>query len=284
MTTPNSQTLAATAQAAPPEQMLSLNTASNFQFSGVSLDNLTEEKYSLVTVVVDMSGSMSGYEREVENCCHRIVEACKLSPYRNNLLLRLVTFNYDIQEVHGFREITRLTPNEYSNKFRATGGTNLYPSTRTSVDASLAYARTLTAQDYQVNGVVYIITDGGDTSGTPLSTVKDALDVVKRAEVLDSLAVILIGIGPQSVSAGLSNFHVQAGLTEFANLSDLVQHQSMTGALAKLGGMVSRSIVSTSRSLAGGTSTAQASAMGAPTAAPAAPVAAGGMVSGTLTF
>lgn len=252
MTTPNVSTTI--------PDMQELTTASNFAFSGVSLNELQASEYTLVTIAVDMSGSMSGHERNVEQCCNAIIKACRKSPRKNNLLVRLVTFDDTVHEVHGFREIQKISDTEYNQKFRAGGGTELYFAVKTAIEASVTYGALLNGQDYQVNGVLYVVTDGMDNNMSYTANhVKQAYDAGVKAEVLESIAVILIGVGDSGVSSALAHFQQAAGLTQFIDLSALVQKTSMEGTLAKMAGFVSKSIESTSRSLQGGNSNAQAS-------------------------
>lgn len=48
--------------------MQTMQTASNFHFQAVGLDALGATEYTLATVVVDISGSVSGWERQLEDC------------------------------------------------------------------------------------------------------------------------------------------------------------------------------------------------------------------------
>jgi hypothetical protein len=81
-----------------------------FEFSGVRPEKLGATEYTLVTVVVDETGSVSAFADELLRCVRAIVEACASSPRADNLLLRLVTFNDRVAEIHGFRPLTTPKP------------------------------------------------------------------------------------------------------------------------------------------------------------------------------
>ena len=57
--------------------MTTMITQSDFQFSGVDVDNLTSSEYTLVTLAIDMSSSVSYYNTELRECIKTIIETCK---------------------------------------------------------------------------------------------------------------------------------------------------------------------------------------------------------------
>lgn len=242
------------------DSMQNIQTQSNFQFSAIGLDELEATEYTLATVVVDLSGSVSGWERQLEDCLKAIVNSCKRSPRSDNLILRVVQFNDSLTEIHGFKELNTIGENEYTNTLQASGSTSLYDAVLEAAEATTTYGEMLTNQDYMANGVIYVLTDGMDnTSRHNASQIKDRILSVKRDEVLDSMAVILVGIGHHGASQYLDNFKQEAEITQFVDLEDLFNKTSPEGALAKLAGYVSRSISSTSQALASGNSTPMAS-------------------------
>ena len=58
------------------DTMEELNTASNYKFSAVKIDELGAAKYTLVTVAQDVSGSVYNYATEMESCLKTILESC----------------------------------------------------------------------------------------------------------------------------------------------------------------------------------------------------------------
>lgn len=241
------------------ENMSQLVTPSNFQFSAASLDSLGATEYTLATIIVDVSGSVNGWERELEKCIKEIAKSCKKSPRCDNLMLRVVKFNDGITEVHGFKELVSIKDSDYDNTLKPYGSTALYQAVQSSVEASRTYGKTLSGQDFSANAVVYVITDGEDNCGgaTPTSN-KKAIEAVQKEEALESLAVILIGVGNDANnSVYLDEYKNKAGITQFIDLTGLFNKSSPAGALAKLAGFVSKSISSTSQALASGNSVPQ---------------------------
>ena len=235
--------------------MQQMQTPNNFRFSATGIDQLGATEYTLATVVVDISSSVDGFQRQLEDCLKAIVNACKKSPRSDNLMLRVVKFNDSVTEVHGFKELNTININDYSNTLNPAGCTALFDAVQEAIEATSEYGRLLKGQDYQANAVVYILTDGEDNRSrmTPTS-IKNAVNSVKRQEQLESLAVILVGVGQHNAGAYLDGFRQDANITQFVDLEELFRKTSPEGALAKLAGFVSKSISSTSQALASGNS------------------------------
>ena len=245
------------------DSMQQLATASNYGFSAVSLDALGAAEYTLATIAVDLSGSVAGWERELEKCVKTIVESCQDSPRADNLLLRVITFDNNLKEVHGFRLLSDINPDEYANAFQVGGSTALCDAVQSAVEASASYAELLRNQDYDVNAVVYVLTDGCENaSGATANSVRNAIDLTRKQEKLQSIATILIGVGYGDggfVAQALDEFKTKTNMTQFVDLTELFNKQSPAKALAKLAGYVSRSISTTSQALSTGSSTAASS-------------------------
>lgn len=243
--------------------MQQLNTASNYAFSAVGLGDLESAEYTLVTIAVDLSGSVGGWERELEKCVKTIVESLHDSPREDNLLLRVITFDDNLREVHGFRLLATIQPDEYDNSFKVGGSTALYDAVQSGIEASDLYAEILTDQEFDVNAVVYILTDGcNNAGGATAQTVSDSIIAARHREKLQSISAILIGVGYDTgghIAQELDTFKQTANITQFVDLTELFNKQSPAKALAKLAGFVSQSISTYSQSLASGNSTAASS-------------------------
>lgn len=226
----------------------------NYTFSAVNINELGSSEYTLVTIVLDTSGSVINYKTELENCLEEIVKSCKFSPRVDNLMLRLVTFNSNENEIHGFKLFSNCEPTHYKGILKCNGLTSLYDATYNSVNCMTEYGKNLVKNDYSVNGIIFIITDGEDNNSvkTP-SDVKDVLNICMNNEYLESLTSILIGVNTNSqISNSLTLFKEHAGLTEYIDLGDANEKK-----LAKLAKYVSQSIVSQSQNLGNGTTQSQ---------------------------
>jgi uncharacterized protein YegL len=219
-----------------------------FQFSGIRPENLGATEYTLVTVVVDRTGSIQGFEGDLLKMVKNIVDACSKSPRADNLMLRLVTFNEDVTEEHGFKPLNTIQASDYKG-FVPEGMTALYDATFSSIAATIQYAQTLVDQDFDVNGAVYIITDGMDNRSktSPKMIAKEVSKVIKDETGIESLITVLIGVNAGDCKGYLEHFKLEGGLTQFVDVGSATPQK-----LAKLAAFVSKSISSQSQALGTG--------------------------------
>ena len=223
--------------------MSALTTASNYHFSAVKIDDLGAAEYTLVTMAVDVSSSVSAFKDELEKCLATVIDACQKSPRSENIMVRLLSFNSRLNEIHGFKPLSSVDINEYQGVLYPSGMTALCDAVQSSVEATQNYGKTLVDQDYQVNGIIYVITDGQDNvSVATENTVRKAIET----EALDDLTVVLIGVNTTDPQY-LDGFKSNCNINQYIDIGN-----ASPSNLAKLGRMISQSISSTSTSLAQG--------------------------------
>jgi len=232
---------------------------SPFGFSAARIDDtLGATEYTLVGIAVDASGSIAGFVDDMETAIQEIVKACSHSDRKDYLMLRLFTFdNNEINEVHGYRPLQDCNLADYKGFLKARGMTNLYDATHNMVSSISKYGKDLQDQDYDANGILFVITDGCENSSTHgVHEVKEAFAKVTKEESLESLVSILVGVGTQSSSNSqeLQNFKNSVGFTQFIETSGASERE-----LAKLAQFVSKSISRQSSSLGTGGPSAQLS-------------------------
>lgn len=227
---------------------MSLVGTSGYKFSATSLDDLGASEYTLVGAVVDASGSVSPFVKEMEKCLQEILVASQSSPRSENLMLRLTQFDTKVQELHGFRLLSTIGADEYDGIINIGGMTALYDSVYTMVESVGLYGKTLSEQDYDVNGIVFVITDGEDNmSKFNPARIKQLREDIMKQEQLESLLVVLIGVGNDITTAYLDRLKTEAGLDQALNAGD-----ANPKTLARLAQFVSQSISSQSASLGSG--------------------------------
>jgi len=225
----------------------------HFGFSAAKIDDLGASEYTLVTVLIDESGSTSGFRTDMENCLKEIVRACKYSPRADNLLLRFCVFDDKFKEHHGFKPLDKINPDDYNGILNSGGSTALYDASKAVIEASAVYGKQLQGADFTTNAILFVITDGCDNVSTLTQTeVKKALLDAISQENLESLVSILIGINDTYVKRELDTYRQNAGFTQYISVKD-----ANPKSLAKLAEFVSKSISSQSQAL--GTSQAAVS-------------------------
>ena len=167
-----------------------------FGFSATRLDALGATEYTLATVVVDVSGSVEPYKRDLEGALREIVNALKLSPRADNLMVRIVGFNTTLYEIHGYKLLGACNLDDYRDCLSPGGMTALFDASENAVEATTVYAKTLSANDFAVNGIVVVMTDGADNASKGYAMdVQKVLQAATKSEALEFLVFILIGVG-----------------------------------------------------------------------------------------
>lgn len=226
--------------------------ASGFSFSATRVGDLGATEYTLVGVAADGSSSVAPFAREIEACIKAVVEACRRSPRADHLMLRLVTFDSTLHEVHGFRPLAECPPDAYDGTVRGEGCTALYDAATTLVESIAAYGKTLCDADFDVNAIVFVITDGADNaSQLDAKALARALTATRKAEHVESLVSVLVGVNvadPQ-LDGYLRALARDVGFTQYLPLA-----QADAASLARLARFVARSIAVQSLALGSGTS------------------------------
>jgi uncharacterized protein YegL len=223
---------------------------SHYGYSATRLEDLGATEYTVVTIVADVSGSTSPFIQDMEGAIMRIVQACKLSPRADNLLLRLVSFDDALRELHGFKLLENCHLADYGGCLHSGGMTALYDATVNAVASTMNYAQKLSAADFSANAILFVVTDGMDNaSRASAKQVKVSIDAAIRSEALESIVSVLIGVSVQDaeVSRYLKQFQVDAGFTQYVELE-----QAEAKTLARLAQFVSQSISAQSQALGSG--------------------------------
>lgn len=233
-------------------QTIAITGASNFKFSAVRPDDLGASEYTLVTIAIDISTSVGGFEKELEACVKAILGAVKKSPRVDNLLVRIISFNSDLKEIFGFKSLQNIDSNDIV-PLRPSGYTVLYDASYETLTATEQYAQILYDQEFDVNAAVYIITDGWDTASTTANPkmIADRLSSIRKNEKLESIVTMLIGVNTadSDMRTLLESYSTEAKFDQFIDAGD-----ANASNLAKLAGFVSRSISTQSQALASGNS------------------------------
>jgi len=221
-----------------------------FKFSAIGLEHLAATEYTLVTIAVDVTGSVSGFESELRKCLVTAVESCKKSPRSNNLLLRVILFSTSlpggIEEVHGFKPLSEIDPNAYPNLVPG-GMTPLCDAAFSAVGATNEYGKDLMDQDYLANGIVFVITDGCDNdSKTTADMVKMEIEKGVKGETIESIIGIVIGVNAKQYKQELQDFSDGTSM-RYLDAGDATPQK-----LAKLADFVSKSVSSQSQAMGTG--------------------------------
>jgi len=219
-----------------------------FQFSAVRPERLQASEYTLVDIVIDTTGSVWAYAAELLATLKTVVESCRCSPRADNLMIRVTQFSQTVSEIHGFKLLSMIDSKQYQ-ALKPYGATALYDATEDGISSVLTYAKDLIDQDFDVNGIVFILTDGLDNA-SKLASPKSIAHQIKQAmqaEQIESLQTILVGVNDAECAQDLKQFKQKAKLSQYLSTGD-----ATASTLAKIAQFVSQSISLQSQALGTG--------------------------------
>lgn len=234
------------------------NTLTGFGYTSISVDKLGATEYTVVSIVVDKTGSVEPFKDQLEDMLQVSIESCKSSPRALNLLVRSTAFNAhwggsDVEELHGFTLLNSLDPTQFRGTIQPDGSTPLYEATLEAIDTTHDYIKKLYDGEHicNANAIIFIITDGDDNASkiTRPDDIAEAIKNIKREEAIESIKTILIGINDNDshFKGKLEEFRKKAAIDEYVSVGEVTK-----GKLAKLAQFVSQSISSTSQALGTG--------------------------------
>jgi len=225
-----------------PNQSMTQHTVagSRYGFSATRIDGLGAAEWTLVAIACDVSGSVGGFERDMEAAVKAVVEASRLSPRADHLMLRLIAFDNSVREVHGFKPLADCRPADYDRALAIGGTTALFDAAHNTVAATVQYGAALSQRGMAVNAIIFVITDGDDNASTvSAAAVKHAIAEAVRGEALESVQTLLVGVNVKGTGIGayLMDFSAKAGFDHYLELAD-----ANPRTLAGLADFVSQSI------------------------------------------
>lgn len=233
------------------KDLTQLQAGSNYKFSATKVKDLGASEYTLATMVIDASSSVEPFAAQLEQMVKTIFKSCEKSPRRDNLMLRLTQFASGLKELHGFKLLGTIQEKDYDNVLQVGGMTALFEAVDEAIQATSTYGKQLTAQDFLVNAIVVVVTDGQNNCGSIYdpAQIKQAMDNARRSENLESITLILVGVtnDDANLDVYLQEFKDKAEITQYVSIG-----KATPGKLAKLAAFVSKSVSSTSQALGSG--------------------------------
>lgn len=229
-----------------------LQAGSGYKFSATKIKSLGASEYTLVTIVMDASSSVEAFAPQLEQALKTVFKACDKSPRKDNLMIRLTQFSNGLTELHGFKLLGSINEKDYDNILQIGGMTALFESVDEAINATATYGKQLTSQDFLVNSIIVVVTDGENNAGAyhDASQIKKSLTAARRAENLESILLILVGVTGDDVNLNtyLQTVKDDGGFDSYVSIGT-----ATPGKIARLASFISQSISSTSTALGSGT-------------------------------
>lgn len=232
------------------DTMTNMVAGSGCRYSATGIDNLGASEYTLFTLAVDVSGSVRPFAVEIEKCVEEVVKSCALSPRADNLLFRLLSFSDDVNEIHGFKELSLVNVGDYSGIFAVGGMTKAIDAQHNAYSATEDYAKQLRASKYKCNSIFVQISDGLDNYSThTTSKVASMVKALVSSESVESNISILVGVNVNDpyVSSGLASLKADTLMDQYVEIN-----KADKKTFAKLAQFITNSVSSQSTSLGTG--------------------------------
>jgi uncharacterized protein YegL len=222
--------------------------ASSVQYSGARINDLAENEYTLGVIIVDETGSVSPFANGLLEMLKVCARTCQKNPRKNNMLLRVIAFNTEIREIHGFREVPEINPDIDYDEFYPSGQTALFDAYGNGIESIIHYGENLAARKIKVNGVIFGITDGDDNASSMTAVgIGDKLRDALKSEKMGFISTFLVGVNDQQCKADLDFFKQKAGLLNYISMGNVTEDK-----LLELSGWMSSSISDASQLLGQG--------------------------------
>ena len=159
---------------------------------GVSVDDITASEVTLVSLLLDDSGSIrhAGNEPVVRDGYNLVLDALRQSKQRDGILVMCRYLNGTLLTPYA---ATDQAPLMDTGNFKATGGTPLYDESVVTLAAVLAKYQELVDNGIACRTVTLIVSDGADAHSRR-STAADVQKLARDMQLAESHIVAFMGI------------------------------------------------------------------------------------------
>jgi hypothetical protein len=207
---------------------------------GVSVDDVKASEVTLVTLLIDDSGSIrfGGNAEAVRDGHNLVVEALKATKQKEGILVSCSYLNRGL--LYPYMGVEQ-APAMSSGNYDPTGGTPLYPQSLVTLATVLAKCQNFQDNGIPCRGVTAIVTDGGDTSGTDAGGVKKLV-----ADLLKTENHIVAGVGVDDGTTDFKQVFKDMGIRD----EWILTPKNSPSEIRKVFGMISQSAVRASQNAA----------------------------------
>ena len=139
----------------------------------INVNALEVENVNLISVLIDISGSMDKYASDMQQAIAEFKKALEQSKEVDEILLSRIDFDSSFNK-DGYKPVAA-----FNTGYSTGGTTNLYAPLDWAITNQLQYEKTLKASGTRVKSVIAVFTDGDDIDST--QSEKDRVrDIVKN--------------------------------------------------------------------------------------------------------
>jgi uncharacterized protein YegL len=159
---------------------------------GAQVDDLNTDDVTLLTILVDSSGSMGGVRAEVVDAFNQMCRALSDSKAKDSILMSAWTFNdkpkllFSYTPIDSVKDLT-------ATQYHPDGATSLYDAVMDGFTGIIGYGQDLRNNGIRTRCIVVVISDGADnSSGHTASAVKTVAQDLIRQEFY---TLAFVGLG-----------------------------------------------------------------------------------------
>ena len=167
----------------------------SLSFNNFDPEDIQVEETINAVFVVDVSPSIGGYVKELNNAFNDFVQTMQQSHVHDRLFVSVVEFDDQVRVRSGFQPIVGVPVTTFIPQGR---GTALYDAVGSGIKNAIDYRENLENTGINVKTLIFVITDGEDNSSSPNASqmVKNKLEDIKSNEAnAFSFTTILFGVG-----------------------------------------------------------------------------------------
>jgi len=128
---------------------------------GAQVDDLNTDDVTLLAVILDASGSMSGVQNDVINAFNAMIAALHASKARDSVLVSAWTFADTPKLLFGYTPLTA-APKLNSSTYHPSGGTALYDAVIDGFTGLVGYGQELRNNGIRTRCIMVVLSDGED--------------------------------------------------------------------------------------------------------------------------
>jgi len=172
----------------------SLNDTSIAGCIGTLVDELETDDITIVSIILDSSGSMNQFEQIVIDSYNKFIMSLRESKQSGSILVSTRSFDSTQKILHGFKKVDEINPISGKDYSASGASTSLYDTLMDALTGAEGYALSLVQSGVRVKRIVVVFSDGDDNSSHKVKSI----DVKTVSEgLLKSEMTYLVYVGYQ---------------------------------------------------------------------------------------
>lgn len=176
-----------------------LNLNSPLNFNNFQVDDIDMGETVNVTILIDNSGSMSGYKDILNEEINMMIDTWQKWHHAPKIFLSIGTFGSTIEVITGFQPIINVKPHVFNPN---ESSTKLYDGCKEFLKNIIKQQQDAMKAGIQTKNIFFVLTDGADNDSNydSANEIKKMISVVlKDEQTMGSFGAVMCGIGEPSV-------------------------------------------------------------------------------------